>query len=120
MGPFGGNQTDASERYYPVPAPEVFKALNEVVPQLFNSKSSDDFTLCCTFTSDLQGVEFTRDPKYVVVPRRERLRVGSSRGSCVRHSDHRDLDKRRKIAATRNQRRWSATTTYSWRGAMLV
>jgi hypothetical protein len=43
------------------------------VPPLFNLKSSNDFTLCCTFTSDLQGVEFTRDPKYVVVPRRERL-----------------------------------------------
>ena len=72
-GAFRRKPTDASERYYPVPAPEVFKALNEVVPQLFNLKSSNDFTLCCTFTSDLQGVEFTRDPKYVVVPRRERL-----------------------------------------------
>jgi hypothetical protein len=64
---FRRKPTDASERYYPVPALEVFKALNEVVPQLFNLKSSDDFTLCCTFTGDLQGVEFTRDPKYVAV-----------------------------------------------------
>src|SRR5271168_5169897 len=99
MGPFGANQTDASERYYPVPAPEVFKALNEVVPQLFNLKSSDDFTLSCTFTSDPRGVESTRDPKHVVVPQRERLnarrpargdeRPGRQfRGSCVRHSDH--------------------------------
>ncbi len=54
-------------------APEVFKALNEVVPQLFNLKSSDDCTLSRTFTSDLRDVESTRDPKHVVVPQRERL-----------------------------------------------
>lgn len=32
-GAFRRKPTDALERYYPVPAPEVFKALNEVVPR---------------------------------------------------------------------------------------
>ena len=46
-----GNQTDSLDRFFPVPPPETFKALDQVVRSRFKLKSSDDFTLSCTFNS---------------------------------------------------------------------
>ena len=65
---FGGNQSDALERYYPVPPQEVFKAVVEVVPQKFKLKSSDDFSLACTFSSGASAFTWGENFSAQVVP----------------------------------------------------
>jgi carbon monoxide dehydrogenase subunit G len=45
-----GSGNDNNERYYPVPPPQVFAALVEVVPLNFRLKDSDDFTMNLNFS----------------------------------------------------------------------
>ena len=68
---FGGNQSDSLERYYPVPAAKVFQALVHVLPQRFNVKGTDDFTLSCTFTSGASLFTWGENFSAQVVPSQE-------------------------------------------------
>lgn len=48
MAQFGA---DSSERFIPLPPTTVFAGMQQVIPRRFKVKSSDDFTMSCTFSS---------------------------------------------------------------------
>jgi hypothetical protein len=77
MGIFGSQQ-DNSERYYPVPAADTFKALTESVHKRFKLKSADDFTLSCQFSSGASAFTWGENFTAQVVP--------SEGGSTIRIS----------------------------------
>jgi len=65
---FGGNQSDAMERYFPVAPKAVFAAVVQVVPKRFRLKSSDDFTMACTFSSGASAFTWGENFTAQVVP----------------------------------------------------
>lgn len=68
MPRFGGNQSDALERYYPVPASDVFAAVVQVIPRRFKLKGTDDFTLSATFSSGASAFTWGENFSAQVVP----------------------------------------------------
>jgi hypothetical protein len=64
----GGNQSDSLQRYFPVAPSVVFKALLEIVPQRFTLKTTDDFTLSCTFSSGASVFTWGENFSAQVVP----------------------------------------------------
>ena len=65
---FGGNQSDSLERFFPVPPKDAYGAMIQVAPERFKVKSSDNFTMSCTFSSGASAFTWGENFSSQVVP----------------------------------------------------
>jgi hypothetical protein len=65
MAQFGA---DASERFIPLPPAVVFAGMEKIIPNRFKMKSSDDFTMSCTFSSGASAFTWGENFNAHVVP----------------------------------------------------